>query len=251
MLRNRIIPCLLLQDGGLVKTIKFKEGKYIGDPLNAIKIFNEKEVDELVFLDIDATKCNQEPKYDLIKEIATECFMPFSYGGGINNLNQIEKILKIGVEKVIINNTIFVNPNLLKEASKEFGNSTIIGAVDVKCNFWGKKLVYNYFSKKTTNLYPLEYCKTLEDYGVGEILLNSVDREGTGMGYDLDLIKDLSSNLKIPLIVNGGAHTMNDFKEALVNGASAAVAGSFFVFQGSHKAVLITYPSYKEINELI
>jgi imidazole glycerol-phosphate synthase subunit HisF len=248
---KRIIPCLLLRNNGLVKTVKFKESTYIGDPINTIKIFNEKEVDEIFFLDIDATKAKKEPPYDIIKNIASECFMPFAYGGGIHSIQQIEKIIKSGAEKIIINSHIFLQKEFLKEAVSHFGSSTIAVSIDVKKEFLKGNIVYIKGGTQSTGINPVEYAKKIENDGAGEILINSIDRDGVMEGYDIELIKSISQSVKLPIIACGGAGKLSDFKSAVKEGgASAAAAGSFFVFQGKRRAVLITYPSYSEISDL-
>jgi len=237
-----------LRNNGLVKTIKFKDSTYVGDPINAVKIFNEKEVDELIFLDIDASKNKNEPPYELLKDIASECFMPLSYGGGINSIEQIRKIIKCGVEKVSINTAAFRNPDLIRESSEIFGSSTIVISVDVKKNIFGKYNVYINGGSENTGKDPIEYMKLAEKLGAGEIFLNSIDRDGTMQGYDIDLIKKASNELKIPLIVSGGAGSIDDMKQAIsIGSASAVSAGSFFVFHGKRRAVLISYPTANEI----
>ncbi|UYQ92424.1 AglZ/HisF2 family acetamidino modification protein [Chitinophaga horti] len=250
MLRARIIPCLLLREGGLVKTQKFDKGSYVGDPINAVKIFNEKEVDELIFLDIDASKKNTDPDWSMLEDLSTECFMPLCYGGGINSLQHIERILRIGIEKVVINHKALESVQLVEQASARFGSSTIVGAIDVKKNMWGKQLVYDHVKGKVTGTDVLAHAKRLEDAGVGEIFLNVVDRDGTYAGYDFDLITRVSEQVSVPLIACGGASTVMDFKKAIKSGASAAAAGSLFVYQGPHRAVLISYPSSSELNEI-
>lgn len=242
MVRNRYIPCLLLHEGGLVKSEKFSNYKYIGDPINAVKIFNDKEVDELIFLDIDASKNKREPDYRVLSDLATECFMPFAYGGGISSLQQIEKLLKIGIEKIILNKSALTNPCLISEAVDRFGSSTIVAAIDVKKSFFGKKLVYDHTSGKTLDINPVDLAIKYCDLGVGEIFLNSVDLDGTFKGYDLDLISNVSKSIAVPLIASGGASSINNLAQGISAGASAAAAGSLFVFQGPHKAVLISYP---------
>lgn len=251
MKTKRVIPCLLLRSNGLVKTIKFKNPVYVGDPINAVKIFNEKEVDELIFLDIDATRNRTEPSYHIIKNIASECFMPFCYGGGINRLDQIEKIIALGTEKVCINSAAYLQPGLIKEAVEKFGSSTIVVAIDVKKNTFGKYRVYIKGGTMDTKQHPAEYVKRIESLGAGEIFLNSIDRDGTMAGYDLDMIKMISGTVSVPVIVCGGAGNLQHFKEAItIGGASAVSAGSYFVFQGKRRAVLITYPEYKVIKEI-
>ncbi|HLN19620.1 MAG TPA: AglZ/HisF2 family acetamidino modification protein [Bacteroidales bacterium] len=247
---KRLIPCLLLRNNGLVKTVKFRESTYLGDPINTIRIFNEKEVDELVFVDIDATKQGKEPPYDLLNKIASECFMPFAYGGGIKNLNQIEKIIKSGAEKVIINSYAFLQKDFIKEASKLFGSSTIVVSVDAKKEFFGGYKVYIKGGTQNTGKSPAEYARNAEDQGAGEIFLNSIERDGTMLGYDTELVSLVSEKVSIPVIACGGAGKLDDFRSAINAGASAVAAGSFFVFHGKRKAVLITYPSYGEIKKL-
>ena len=248
MLRNRIIPCLLLQEDGLVKTTRYKKSEYVGDPINAVKIFNEKEVDELVFLDIAASRHNQPPNFSLIKKIASECFMPFCYGGGIKSMEDIRKILHIGAEKVAFNSVLFNNMNLIKTASKYFGCQSIVESIDVKKNLFYKYRVYNHTTNKTTRIDPVRFSKTLEELGAGEIFLTSVDLDGTMSGFDIELIKSVSENVNIPVIACGGAgrlkHIKNVFDYTKVN---AVAAGSLFVFNGKHRAVLINYPTYDEI----
>ncbi len=248
---KRIIPCLLLRNNGLVKTIRFRDSTYIGDPVNTVKIFNEKEVDEIFFLDIDATRLKKEPPYELIQNIASECFMPFAYGGGIHSLNQIERIIKSGAEKIIINTRAFLEKNFLKEAVRQFGSSTIAVSVDVKREFLKGNIVYIKGGTQSTGENPVDYAKEIENSGAGEILINSIDRDGVMEGYDIELIRSISSSVKIPIIACGGAGRLSDFGSAVKQGgASAAAAGSFFVFHGKRRAVLITYPSYSEISTL-
>jgi len=248
---KRIIPCLLLRNNGLVKTVKFRESVYIGDPINTIKIFNEKEVDEIFFLDIDATRTKKAPPFDLIRKISSECFMPFGYGGGINSLDQIEKIILSGAEKIIINSNAFLQKNFISEAVKQFGSSTIVVSIDVKKEFLKGNIVYIKGGTQSTGKSAVEYAAEMENEGAGEILINSIDRDGLMQGFDIDLIKSVSQAIKIPLIACGGAGKLDDFRSAVKEGgASGAAAGSFFVFQGKRKAVLITYPSYSEISNL-
>jgi cyclase len=248
---KRIIPCLLLSKRGLVKTVRFRDQLYVGDPVNTVRIFNEKEVDEIFFLDIDATKLNKEPPYELIQDIASECFMPFAYGGGINSLLQIERIIKSGAEKIIINSGAFTVKNLIRDAVHHFGSSTIAVSVDVKKEFLRGYVVYVRGGTYNTGKNPVEYARQIENEGAGEILLNSIDRDGTMEGYDLDLTARVSGEVRIPVIACGGAGKLDDFGRAVrEGGASAAAAGSFFVFHGKRRAVLITYPAYTEISQL-
>lgn len=254
MLRYRIIPSLLLHDRGLYKTVKYsiKKGKYVGDPINAIKIFNDKGVDELIFLDIDASKEKRGPNFNILKDIATECFMPVSYGGGITSIEEIKKVFQIGIEKVILNTILLDNINLLEEASQIFGSQSIVASVDIKKNFFGKYKVYNSGKQKITNLDIKDYLKNLEEKGVGEIYISDVEKDGTLEGYNIELFKELIKDIKVPIIVNGGAKDINDFSKAIKEAKVSAVsAGSMFVFKGPHKAVLITYPEYGELEKII
>lgn len=248
MKNTRIIPCLLLKNSGLVKTQKFKNPKYLGDPINIVRIFNDKEVDELLFLDICATKDSKSINYDMIFDIASECFMPLSYGGGIKSIEEIRKLLRIGVEKVAINSSTINNPNLVIEAAKIFGSSTIIASIDVKKNFLGKYEVYINGGSINTKIDPVIHAKKMQDLGAGEILINSIDRDGTMNGYDVKLIEMVSNAVNTPVIACGGAGNIQDLKDAVKIGkASAVAAGSMFVFQGPHKAVLISYPTQDEL----
>lgn len=251
MLATRVIPCLLLQDRGLVKTIKFKNAKYVGDAINAVKILNDKAVDELIFLDITASKKEKEPNYSLIQELSSECFMPFAYGGGISTLDQIWKILQMGVEKVVLNHSILSIRGFLKEAVKQYASSTIIVSIDVKKDLFGRYRVYNHVRQRTTEKDPFEYAKQIEEEGAGEIFINNVDFDGTYKGYDLALLRGVSDLVRIPVIACGGASGLADFRAAVVQGgASAVAAGSFFVFQMPHRAVLISYPSPESLKHL-
>lgn len=251
MLKTRIIPCLLLHDEGLVKTIKFKNPRYIGDPINAVRIFNDKEVDELIFLDIDASKYKRPPNFRFIEDLATECFMPFAYGGGITTLEQIESILRIGVEKVVLNHHALSDLSFVQKAANHFGSSTIIGAIDVKKDLWGNYKVYDHVSKSTLSETPLAYSHKLQQAGVGEIFLNNVDRDGTYAGLDLQLIQKINNSISVPLVVCGGASSLHDI-QAIISQTkiSAVAAGSLFVYQGTHRAVLISYPQKSELKSL-
>jgi cyclase len=248
MLRVRVIPVLLLKGKGLVKTVNFKKPTYIGDPINAVKIFNDKEVDELIFLDINATKENKKPNEELLKNIASEAFMPFGYGGGISDVDTAGRLLSMGVEKVILNTVLFQNPEVVKEMVENFGSQSVIGSVDVKEGLFSGPQVYSHAKAKVQHKNPVEFCKYLEQLGIGEICLNSVDRDGTLKGYDLNCIKSVSKELDIPLIACGGAGSIKDMKSAVdEGGASAVAAGSLFVYHGKYKAVLINFPSPDEL----
>lgn len=252
MVLKRLIPCLLLRNEGLVKTVNFKRHTYIGDPINAVKIFNEKEVDELIFLDIDATNYKREPPYHLIQDIASECFMPFCYGGGVSTTTQIRKIIASGAEKIAINSAAYYNPNFIKNAVDIFGSSTIVASIDYRKNFWGHQMVYVNAGKKNTKCELLTYAKNMEQLGVGEIFLNAIEKDGVQTGFDLENIRQVSEAVSIPVIACGGAGKLEDFKDVFTQTkVSALAAGSFFVFQGKRNAVLISYPSQADINQII
>ncbi|NOS55725.1 MAG: imidazole glycerol phosphate synthase subunit HisF [Cyclobacteriaceae bacterium] len=249
MKRVRVIPALLIQNGGLVKSLKFKDHKYVGDPINAVKIFNEKEVDEIVVLDISATAQKRPPDISAIREIASEAFMPLGYGGGITKLDEIKELIASGVEKVILNTISFEYPQLVKEAANYVGSQSIVVSIDSKKNLWGKHSVYVRNGSKNTRIDPVEYAQQMEKAGAGELLLNAIDRDGTFLGYDADLINLVSSAVNIPVVAIGGAASVADFALAVKAGASAVSAGSLFVFQRPHRAVLISYPDQKELKE--
>jgi cyclase len=241
MLRRRIIPALLMRDGGLVKTVKFSKERYIGDPINAVKIFNEKEVDELCLLDIGATIEGRPPAYSEINEIVSEAFMPIGYGGGIQTMDHIERLFKIGVEKVIMNTAAFENESLVKDAANLFGNQSIVISIDIKKEICGQYKVFTRSGKSKQKIDMISAVKKMQDLGAGEIILNNIDRDGTMQGYDLDPIDEVSKALEVPLVALGGAGSIDDFVAAVQHGAAAVSAGSMFVYQGVHKAVLISY----------
>ena len=251
MLRTRIIPVLLLKDGGLVKGKQFKNHKYVGDPINAVKIFNEKEVDEVFFLDLSITQEGRKPDYALIADIANEAFMPFGYGGGIQTVSQIERLFSIGVEKAIINTAAFLDSKMIKEAVTVAGSQSIVVSIDVKKSLLNGYEVYVQNGKVKTKLDPVTYAKKMEDYGVGEIMVNSIDREGTGKGYDLELLEMVTKAVNIPVVGLGGAGCLQDLADAKnQTNVSGLAAGDLFIFHGKHKAVLITYPKYSELEKL-
>lgn len=252
MLRYRVIPTLLLKKNGLVKTIKFKNPVYIGDPINAVKIFNEKEVDELILLDISATNENRNPNYEKLSEIISEAFIPIGYGGGIKDLVHIEKLFRMGIEKVIVNTALYTNHHLIGTAATVFGSQSIVAAIDVRKDFLGKYKIYSGSGIKKEHVDLLSFVKKIEDLGAGEIFINSIDLDGTMKGYDINLIKSISTLVKIPVIASGGAGSLKDFATAIKEGgASAVAAGSMFVFHGTHRAVLISYPKYEEIEDTL
>ena len=251
MLKTRVMPCLLLNNSRLVKTVRFKKPNYIGDPINVIKIYNEKEVDELIFLDITATVENRKPPFKIISEIASECFMPFAYGGGINNLEDIKKIFSLGVEKVAINNYAIENPSFIKSASDLFGSQSIIVSIDVRKSLFGKYEVYTHSGKNATKLEPVKFAIQAEEMGAGELLLTSIDRDGTMQGYDNNLITEVSDAVSVPVIACGGAGNIEHFAEAVKAGASAVAAGSLVVYQGFNRGVLINFPTRDELEMVL
>lgn len=248
MINNRIIPVLLLSGEGLVKTIRFSKRIYVGDPLNAIKIFNEKEVDELVILDIEASTKKQKPNISYIKKLASECFMPLCYGGGITNIEEIEQIFFAGVEKISINTALADNPDLISRASEKYGSQSILGSIDIDKNIFGKYQVFVQSGKKKLKESPVEWAKKLESAGAGEIFMNSIHKDGTMEGFDIDLIKEISGSVKIPVIASGGAGNLDHCKAAIEQGKASAVGvGSMVVFKDSNRAVLISYPNQEEL----
>lgn len=251
MLKKRVIPVLLLQNGCLVKGEKFEKHRYVGDPVNAVRIFNEKEVDELAFLDIAASANSCELDYALIEDMASEAFMPIAYGGGIQRVDQVERLFRLGVEKVIINSAFFSKPELIKECSRIAGAQSIVVAMDVKKSLLGRYEVCIHNGLKKTGMYPVDYAIKAQQCGTGEILLTSIDHEGISLGLDLDLVKQVTAAVDIPVIAQGGVGHLQHIKQAVeVAGASAVAAGSFFTFHGKHKAVLLTYPAYHELENL-
>jgi cyclase len=249
MKRIRVIPGLLLHQNGLVKSVKFKDYKYVGDPINAVRIFNEKEVDELAIIDIDASREKRAPDFLRIRSIVSEAFMPVAYGGGIRKVIEVEKILFNGVEKVIVNKIAVENPTFITEVAKQFGSQSVVVSIDYKKSFFGSVSVFTDNGKTNTRIDPETFARQMEDAGAGEILLNAIDRDGTFEGYDLAMINKISHAVNIPVIALGGAGSVEDFKLAVREGASAVSAGSMFVFQRPHRAVLISYPSRKILEE--
>lgn len=247
MYRPRIIPVLLLQNLGLVKSVKFKKHRYIGDPINAVKIFNDLEADELAFIDINASKNNRLISLDFVKNVGEEANMPFSVGGGITKLTHIEDIIKSGAEKVIINTAAAINPQFIKDAVKEFGSSTITVCIDVKQNILKTKYVYYKNGTKRIKQIPVEYAKRMEELGVGELIIQSIDLDGTMTGYDLGLIDEISKNTTVPIIALGGVGSIHDFKKLITNTTvNGLAAGSLFVYHGPRKGILINYPNNSE-----
>lgn len=252
MLRVRIIPCLLLRGESLVKTVKFKRFNYIGDPANTCRIFNELEVDELCFLDITASQEKREPNFKLLSEIANECFMPLSYGGGISNVNMAERVFNLGFEKVILNTQALIKPTLITDIANVFGSQSVIVSIDVKKNFWGKRYCW---AKSGTVKYPytpVEWAQEVEKRGAGEILLTSIDNEGTWSGLDIALIKSVADAVSIPVIAQGGAGTITHIEEAVKQGNASAVAlGSMVVYQKKNMGVLVNFPDKTKLESVL
>ncbi len=246
-MNNRVIPSLLLRQNGLVKTLKFKDPKYVGDPINAIRIFNEKEVDELLVLDIDASKLKKEPNYSLIEEFASECFMPLAYGGGITDIKQASRLFSLGVEKIVLQTAALQNIELISELANLYGSQSIMVSLDLKAKWFGKLSLYHAAERRILQKPWLEFAQSVVEAGAGEILLNSVDKDGTLSGPDLDSISKICEKLTVPVIAVGGVSSIEDMQTVISAGASAVAAGAFFVFHGPHRAVLITYPSRNEI----
>jgi imidazole glycerol-phosphate synthase subunit HisF len=241
MLQPRLIPVLLLQDNGLVKTTRFANPRYIGDPVNAVKIFNDRGADELLLVDLDASNNGKPLDTSRLREIVTEAFMPVSYGGGVRTLEHIESVVKCGVEKVVINTAAFTE-GFITRAATEFGSSTLCVSVDYKVDWLGRSRVYSDRGQRRHNVKPLNFCKTMSNAGAGEIMLHNIDKDGTMSGYDVALVEQVCHSVDIPVVASGGASGYIDMAKVLAAGASAASAGSAFVFSGAHKAVLINYP---------
>ena len=248
----RIIPCLLLDGKGLVKTRKFKEPTYVGDPINAIKIFNDKRVDELIFLDIAASREGREPNYVLLEKLASECFMPLCYGGGITNAAQARRLIGLGIEKVSVNAAAIESSQIISDISTELGSSSTVAAMDVRRNWLGRYRVFDAARRKLTDLDPVAHATALVRAGAGEVLINNTDADGKQRGYDIGLVRSICGAVDVPVIACGGAGSLADMRAAIQDGgASAAAAGSLFVFKGRHRAVLINYPSQDQISELL
>ncbi len=249
--RPRLIPCLSIINQDLVKTIKFKNPRYLGDPINAVKIFNDKGVDELCILDITASKEGREPQMEYLQDIASEAFMPLSYGGGITSIEQMQKLFHMGYEKIIVNTAFYQNPKLITKAANLAGSQSIVVSIDVKNEILGRKSCYSTDGTLKTGKDPVEMAKKAEDLGAGEILLNSITNDGMMEGYDLKLIRAVSESVNIPVIACGGAGSIHDFKNVLQEGkAHAAAAGSLFVYYGSEKAVLINVPEEEDLEKI-
>jgi imidazole glycerol-phosphate synthase subunit HisF len=237
---SRIVPCLLIDDKGLYKTINFKNPRYLGDPFNTIRLFNGKEVDEIIILDIGASRKHKKPDFDLIRKLASECFMPICYGGGLNNIDDVEKVFKLGIDKVAFNTALHENIGVVIETIKRYGSQSVVASIDFK-SLNKDHIVYTHNGTKKTSKELLEFVKIVEDTGVGEILITSIDKEGTFLGYD-EILFLVCNQVKIPVAVNGGASSIEDMEAAIKKGASAAVAGSLFSYFGKKRAVIPNYP---------
>ena len=246
--RTRVIPCLLLRGRELVKTERFRRARYVGDALNTVRILNEKEVDELLVLDIDAASQNRAPQTGLIRDLAGECFMPLTYGGGVKTLQQMEGLFSAGCEKIALHQAALERPAFVEEAVRAFGSQSVSVVINAKKNLFGGYAVTDARVKKTGAAGPVERAKQLAESGAGEIVLQSVDRDGTRAGYDLELIRQVAAAVRVPVVALGGAGSIEDLKRAADAGASAVAAGSFFVFHGKHQAVLVTYPTPNELD---
>lgn len=252
MMKTRVIPVLLLQGQGLVKTFRFKNPTYIGDPINSIRIFNEKEVDELVFLDISATAEGREPNYQIIEDIAGEAFMPLAYGGGITRLEQAQRIFGLGFEKIVLSATAYQNDKLIAELVARYGSSSVVACVDCRRTFLGRIALFTHNGKVRKKPNLIEHVRRLAELGIGEIIVNSIDRDGTQTGYDLDVIAAVAGAVNVPVVACGGASSLEDFRLAVTQGgASAVAAGSLFVFKGPHRAVLINYPERRDMASVL
>lgn len=249
MLRPRIIPVLLIKDGLLYKTKKFKNPQYVGDPINCVKIFNEKQVDELIILDIDASVKNKKIDFELMKDLASETFMPLTYGGGVQSVGDAKKIFSLGVEKIAINTHAIRNPHFITELQKEFGSQSIVIAIDVKKNLFGKYELYSHSGSKKVKKDLISYVESLEKLGAGEILINLINNDGMYCGYDTKLMDLVAKHTSLPVVALGGARDLSDIEEILQS-VDAAAAGSMFVFHGKHNAVLITYPKEQEFKNI-
>lgn len=251
MLAARVMPCLLMNCGALVKTVQFKNPTYIGDPANAVRIFNQKEVDELILIDIAATTDGCGIDFETLEKVTGECFMPICYGGGVKSLGEMRRLYALGIEKISLSSAAIANPPLVTAAAAEFGNQAVVVTLDVKKNFFGKYTVRTHQGKKDTNRSPIELAREMEAAGAGEILLYSIDRDGTWSGFDLKLLQAVSSAVGIPVIACGGAGGMHDLRAVVKEASASAVAiGSMAVFQGKDLGVLIKFPSRKEQESL-
>lgn len=252
MLKTRVIPALLLKDDALVKTVRFNNPKYIGDPINTVRIFNELEVDELIFLDIAATTEGRSPNFQVLTEIANECFMPLAYGGGLKDMECIKQIFSIGFEKVVLNSAANYDSAIIPQIAEHYGNQAVVASIDVKKNFWGRYEVWTNSGKTNTKKNPVEWAQELESKGAGELIITSIDREGTWSGFDTNLIKSVSAVVNVPVIAHGGAGNIQHIKEVVKDGNASAVAlGSMVVYQQKDMGVLINFPDKMSLDSVL
>jgi len=250
MLKTRIIPVLLIKNRGLYKGVRFKDHIYVGDPINIVKIFNDKEVDELILLDFEASIKNKPIDFAYLEEVVSEAFMPIGYGGGVNTIDDAKKIFSLGVEKVIINTSAFLRPQFISELARAFGSQSIVVSIDIKKTSKGSFVFYS-DGTKNTRYRPLEAALLMERNGAGEIIINDIDRDGTRSGYNLEYVEEISKKVAIPVIVCGGASCIDDFKDAKNAGANACAAGAMFIYHGPHRAVLVSYPRYEDLRKVL
>ena len=251
MLRPRIIPSLLVQDNGLVKTVNFRNPKYVGDPINAVRIFNDKGVDELAIFDIDATVLRIEPNYSLIERLASQSMMPLCYGGGVKTAEQVQRIFSLGIEKIALSSAVLENPLLITEISERVGSQSVIIVLDVKKKLLGGYEIFTHNGKKATGINPIIFAEKAQKLGAGEIVINSIDKDGLMKGYDLDLIDKVREKITVPMTVLGGAGSLEDMGKVIdKHGVIGVAAGSLFVFKGPYKAVLINYPTQLQKNKI-
>jgi imidazole glycerol-phosphate synthase subunit HisF len=251
MVRPRVIPCLLLAAAGLVKTVRFAKPSYVGDPINAVRIFNEKEVDELVLLDIEASRRNRGPDFDRIQDIVNEAFMPIAYGGGVTTLAQAQQLVRLGVEKVVVNKCALRGYDLLRDMADHLGSQAVVLSVDVKRDWMGRYHVYDATTGANASPDLIEHIQAAVAHGAGEVFVNDVTRDGIGKGYDLELLRKVATSIRVPVIACGGAGTLTHLREAIDAGVSAVAAGSMFVYLGKHRAVMINYPQPSVLRETL
>jgi cyclase len=249
--RVRVIPCLLLDDGSLIKTVRFRTRSYIGDPANTVRIFNELEVDELCVLDISATTHNRGPDFGLLAELASEAFMPLCYGGGVQSVDTVGRLLRIGFEKVAINSAAVTHPEIVSAASKAFGSQAIVASIDARKRLFGGYEVMTHGGTRRTGVDPAEWAVALERRGAGEILLTSIDREGTWRGFDLELVRSVTGRVSVPVIAHGGAGSVDDIRQVVRAGASAVALGSMVVYQGKDLGVLVNFPDRADLEKAL
>lgn len=249
--RLRVMPVLLADNTRLVKGKQFANHKYVGDPINALRIFNDKEVDELIFFDITASKQKRGPNFDYLSEISSEAFFPLAYGGGITSVAQIERLMRLGIEKVVLGTSAFHDPQLVRDAVSAVGSQSVVVSIDYRKTFFRGVQVYTASGTVRTAMEPKAYALAMEDLGAGELIITNIENEGTGRGYDLVYLSELSSCLSVPIVASGGANNTDDFIKARDIGHVQAVsASSMFLFYGPHRAVLINYPSYEAITQV-